>query len=404
MDRPGTPSWRRDQARELLDFGRRSALPDGGFGWLDVRGGIEPGSSRPIFITARMTYCFALAVLDGDDERDHRLAASGVATLLDRYLDPEHGGWITALDADGEVEDTTKANYAHAHVLLASATATAAGVPRAPELLERAIAVIERQFWSDDEGAAVENWDATFTTLEPYRGANSNMHSVEAYLVAGDVTGNPVWHDRALAIAERVVDRHARAHGWRIPEHFDADWRPLLDYNLDNPTDRFRPYGFTPGHSFEWTRLLLALEASLTDPPPWLVGAATNLFDVAVRSAWAPDAHPGFVYTLGPDDRPIVAERLHWVACEAVLAAHSLHARTADRRYADDAQRWWEHIAEHFIDPVNGGWWQELGPDLQPTATIWPGKPDLYHCYQALLLPALPLAPCAAVALGRAGG
>src|SRR5512146_3295993 len=35
---------------------------------------------------------------------------------------------------------------------------------------------------------------------EPYRGANSNMHSVEAYLAAGDATGDRVWHERALSI------------------------------------------------------------------------------------------------------------------------------------------------------------------------------------------------------------
>jgi hypothetical protein len=34
---------------------------------------------------------------------------------------------------------------------------------------------------------------------------------------------------------------------------------------------------------------------------------------------------------------------------------------------------------------------------------MWPGKPDLYHSYQALLLPSLPLSPTAATALARRG-
>ena len=78
-------------------------------------------------------------------------------------------------------------------------------------------------------------WNAGFSELEPYRGANSNMHSVEAYLAAGDVTGNPVWHDRAVSIATRLIDEHARAHAWRIPEHYDENWHPLPDYNLRSP-------------------------------------------------------------------------------------------------------------------------------------------------------------------------
>ena len=275
----------------------------------------------------------------------------------------------------------------------------ALGIPAAEPLLAQVSAVIDEHFWSDDEQCAVDNWDETFTTLEPYRGANSNMHSVEAYLVAGDVTGDPKWHARALHIAARLIDQQARALHWRIPEHYDSSWRPVLDYNSDHRDDRFRPFGTTPGHSFEWARLLVGLQARLADAPPWLTEAAVGLYDAAAELGWAVDGTPGFVYTLDLDGAPVVRERLHWVACEAVLAADSLHRSTGEARFAEDADRWWQHIADHFLDTGSGGWWQELDPYLTPSATIWPGKPDLYHSYQALLLPSLPIAPSAATAL-----
>ncbi|MFP3682127.1 sugar isomerase, partial [Pseudomonas sp. SIMBA_041] len=43
----------------------------------------------------------------------------------------------------------------------------------------------------------------------------------------------------------------------------------------------------------------------------------------------------------------------------------------------------------------------ELGPDNQPSARIWGGKPDLYHAWQAVLIPRLPLAPSMASALAQ---
>jgi mannose/cellobiose epimerase-like protein (N-acyl-D-glucosamine 2-epimerase family) len=399
MGRPGSPQWRSDEAARLLAFGLGSALPDGGFGWLDDHGRVDPGQPRPLFLTARMTYCYALAYLASGDELARRLALGGLASISSQYADREHGGWYAGLDHTGAVSDTTKANYAHAHVLLAAATAAAAAIPTAADVVEQAVAVLETRFWSDTEGCAVETWDAAFRELEAYRGANSNMHSVEAYLVAGDVTGDTAWHARALSIAARLIDTHARAHDWRIPEHYDARWQPLLDYNDEHRDDRFRPFGTTPGHSFEWARLLLTLDATLADPPPWLGEAATALFDTAVRTGWAADGRPGLVYTLDFDDRPVVTQRLHWVVCEAVLAADSLARRTGDARYRHLADAWWQHIDGHFLDRVNGGWWQELTPHLTPSSTIWPGKPDVYHSYQALLLPDLPLAPCAAVTL-----
>jgi sulfoquinovose isomerase len=398
VSEPGTAPWRRVEASRLLRFGRGAELPDGGFGWLGDDGTVDRAQPCPLFINARMTHVFALAHLQGIAGADS-LAASGMAALGSRYADSANGGWFTATDRSGRVIDSAKASYAHAHVLLAGASATAAGIPGAAGVLAAAAAAIERHFWSDAEGCAVESWNADFTVSEPYRGANSNMHSVEAYLAAGDVTGDAVWHARAASIAARLIDRDARANSWRVPEHYDAQWRPLLDYNIDRPGDQFRPYGTTPGHSFEWARLLLDLEAALAAPPAWLAEAATALFDTAVTDAENRDGHPGLIYTIDEGGQPVITARLHWVACEAVLAADALRRRTGQDRFAAAAARWWDEIDRYFIDRKGGGWRQELAPDLTPAASIWSGKPDVYHSYQALLFPSLPLSPTAAVAL-----
>lgn len=89
------------------------------------------------------------------------------------------------------------------------------------------------------------------------------------------------------------------------------------------------------------------------------------------------------------------------MACEAVLAADALRRHTGEERFAVAAARWWEEIDRYFLDRNGGGWWQELAPDMTPAASTWSGKPDLYHSYQALLFPSLPLSPAAATALAR---
>ena len=398
MSAPGTAPWRRAEASRLLAFARGAELPDGGFGWLGDDGTVDPAQPCPLYINARMTHVFALAHLQEAAGADS-LAASGIAAFTSRYADRANGGWFTATDRSGQVIDSAKANYAHAHVLLAGASATAAGIPGAAAVLAAAASAVERHFWSDAEGCAVESWNADFTASEPYRGANSNMHSVEAYLAAGDVTGDAVWPARAASIATRLIDRQARANSWRIPEHYDAQWQPLLNYNIDRPNDQFRPYGTTPGHSFEWARLLLDLEAAQAAPPPWLAEAAAALFDRAVADAEDRDGHPGLIYTVDEEGRPVVTARLHWVACEAVLAADALHRRTGQERFAAAAARWWGEIDRYFIDHEGGGWWPELTPGMTPATSTWSGKPDAYHSYQALLFPSLQLSPSAAVAL-----
>jgi mannose/cellobiose epimerase-like protein (N-acyl-D-glucosamine 2-epimerase family) len=75
--------------------------------------------------------------------------------------------------------------------------------------------------------------------------------------------------------------------------------------------------------------------------------------------------------------------------------------RTGEERFAAAAARWWVEIDRYFLDRNGGGLCQELAPDMTPATPTWSAQPDLYHSYQAPLLPSLPLSPTAAGALAR---
>ncbi|MCW2790733.1 MAG: N-acyl-D-glucosamine 2-epimerase [Aeromicrobium sp.] len=399
-DAPGSASWRHTARTRLLAFARRSVRPEGGFVWLDDEGERDRDKKLELWINARMTYVFALAHIGGSED-SLRLAEHGVTALRTLFHDDEHGGWFDVVDEDGTPEVTTKGCYGHAFVLLAAATATAAGAQGAQALLDEAANVHGRRFWDEEAGRCVEEISADWSEIDLYRGANSNMHTVEAYLVTADVTGDAVWRQRALAICERIIGIHARAHDWRIPEHYDADWTPILSYNDESPADPFRPYGATPGHAFEWSRLLEQLAASLEEPRPWIREAAEALFARAVDDT-VDDDTPGLPYTTNWFGEPAVQERFHWVIAEAVLAAEALHIATGHALYAGLARRWWSEIAEHFVDDTTGSWHHELTVGMRPSTRTWRGKPDAYHAFNALSFPDLPLAPSAPLTIGAA--
>ncbi|MCZ2860315.1 AGE family epimerase/isomerase [Blastococcus sp. VKM Ac-2987] len=394
---PAHRAWLDAEGERLLAFAEAAGGAASGFAWLDDDGRPDPAQPPQLWITARMTHVFALACLRGRPGAGP-LVDSGLAALAGPFRDAEHGGWYSSLAADGAPAATDKSAYDHAFVVLAAASATAAGRPGAAELLAEALSVVEQHFWSAEEGRGLESWDRTWTEPEAYRGANSNMHTVEAFLTAAAVTGDDRWLTRALSIAERLVHRAARENSWRLPEHFDPQWQPLPEYNADRKNDKFRPYGSTPGHWLEWSRLLLHLEAALgADAPDWLLPDARSLFDAAVEVGWAPDGEPGFVYTLDWADRPVVASRLHWVLTEAIGAAAALVRRTGDPGYERWYRTFWDEAATRFIDREHGSWVHEL--PVGDADAVWSGKPDVYHAYQATLLPQLPLAPVLAAAL-----
>ena len=382
----------------LLDLVARSRVP-GGFGYLGSDGRVIEGRPLETWIVARMTHVAGLAVLLGRP-RAGELLDHGVAALRGGPLhDGEHGGWYAATD------DDAKAAYVHAFAVLAGATATAAGAEGGRALLDEALEVWQGRFWDDTAGLAAEEWDRDWTTLSDYRGANANMHGVEAMLAAGDALAGSdpdraaSLRRQALRTTERIVHGWAREGRWRVPEHFTAGWVPLPDYNRDEPAHPFRPYGVTVGHQFEWARLALHVRAVTQDPPAWLLEDAVALFAAAADRGWAADGEEGFPYTLDWDDRPVVGARMHWVVCEAVAASAVLAQVTGEQRYRELAQQWLDHGEARFADPSTGGWHHELTPSGEVASGTWAGQPDVYHLAQMLLLAGRPVRGSVAAAL-----
>ncbi len=409
MSTPGDAAYRAAQRADLLRFAAGSRHPLG-FGWLDSGGRLDPGHPVELWISCRMTHIASLGALaneepapGGPDRADLvSMAEHGVASLAGPLMDQVNGGWFAAVGLDGPLV-TTKQSYGHAFVILAASSARAAGIAGADELLASAMDVNLTHFWDEKVGLSVEEWDAAWTAQDPYNGINANMHTVEAYLAAGDVTGDVAWHERAARIADRVV-HWAAANDWRIPEHFDGGWNPMLEFNRDEPAHPFRPYGATVGHALEWARLLVALDSTLgSDAPGGLVETAVTLADRAVADGWAADGADGFVYTTDWSGRPVVRQRMHWVLAEAVSAASVLWRATGDSRWEQRYAQWWEYADRYVVDHVLGSWRHELDPTNAPAATVWAGKPDVYHAYQAALAPDVPIAPSYATALATRG-
>jgi mannose/cellobiose epimerase-like protein (N-acyl-D-glucosamine 2-epimerase family) len=379
--------------RDLLAFGRRTADPEGGARWLGGDGSTGPDRPVSTLISSRMAHVYGIGTLLGVPG-SAPIAQQALWGLTGRLRDPEHGGWFPSV-----ADRTVKACYDHAFVLLAAATTTAAELPGAADLLAEAGQVFLDRFWDEEAGRCADTWDAAFTELDGYRGINGNMHAVEAMLTTAGVTGDQQWLDRANRVCWFVA-KTAEAHDWRIPEHYDKDWHPLPDFHRDRPADPFKPYGATVGHGLEWSRLFLHAEAA--QPPGsalWLAEAATALFDRAVSDGWAVDGNAGFVYTTDWSGSPVVRDRMHWVAAEAISAAAAMHRRFGTAQYATWYRTWWDYSATYLLDHERGSWFHQLDAGNVPTESVWPGKPDLYHALQATLTARLPLYPMLAPAV-----
>ena len=341
-------------------------LGDDGTPWID--------RPRETWITCRMAHVYSMGTILGYPGSG-QLADAAIKGLLGELHDDENGGWYSGITLDHHILPN-KQCYAHAFVILAACSAVLAKRENAQKLLE--------------EGLAYDTWNTEFTKLDDYRGLNANMHTVEAFLAASDVTGNEKYRLRAGRIIQRVIG-WAMDNNCRIPEHFTKAWATDLDCNKEQPADPFKPYGATPGHGIEWGRLIVQWALSTykedtLEAAPY-IEAAEGLFMRAISDAWNVDGAPGLVYTTDWDGKPVVHDRMHWTLAEAINTSAVLYRVTGKQKYAELYSEFMKYLDEKVLDHVHGSWFHQLDEKNNLLNTVWPGKSDLYHAFQATLIP-----------------
>ena len=420
LDTDENKEFLKENAQALLNFGRQFPSPKGGSYYLGDDGTPWKERNRETWITSRMAHVYSIGTMLGDPGSTE-LAAAAIRGLRTELHDEANGGWYAGLTKDGEILPT-KQCYAHAFVILAASSGMLAGVEGAEELLKEALRIYDEKFWNEEEGLSCDTWNTEFTELDTYRGLNANMHTVEAFLAVADAFGkmneftgmnkldcmamsfdgksdleensykgiSEMYRSRAGRIIDRVIG-WAADNQYRIPEHFTDTWEPVLDMNQDKPDDPFKPYGATPGHGIEWGRLIAQWAMSsknLSDEErKHYIDVACKLYDRAVGDAWNADGAPGIVYTTDWDGKPVVRDRMHWTLAEAINTSSVLYGITGNEKYAGDYAQFMEYLDTTVLDHTCGSWFHQLDENNQVKGTVWPGKSDLYHAFQAMLIP-----------------
>jgi mannose/cellobiose epimerase-like protein (N-acyl-D-glucosamine 2-epimerase family) len=371
----------------LLDFGRRFSSPQGSSYYLGDNG--LPLTERPkeTWITSRMAHVYSIGKILGI-EGSETLASQAIGGLMGELKDHRYGGFYSGITMTGQTLPD-KMCYAHAFVILAASSALLADINGAKDLLYDALDIFDRYFWDEDQGLTYDTWDIAFTSRDDYRGLNANMHTVEAFLAVADATGDEIYRKRAGRIIDRVIN-WAKEHDYRLPEHFDSDWNAQPDLNWDNPDDPFKPFGATPGHGMEWARLILQYAKSSFGSGAQFdeyIEVSKALYDRARIDAWNADGAKGFVYTTDFEGNPVIHDRMHWTLAEAINTSSVLYRITKDERYANDYSEYLEYLDQSVMDHRYGSWFHQLDEKNSVIDTVWPGKPDIYHAFQAMFIP-----------------
>jgi mannose/cellobiose epimerase-like protein (N-acyl-D-glucosamine 2-epimerase family) len=388
-----SPAFLLAHVRHTLAFYDGRALdPSGGFfHFFKDDGTVYDRRTRHLVSSTRFVFNHATAFRRFGRPEDLDAVRHGLAFLHTAHAQPQGGfAWqIDWHDGRATVQDGTQHCYGLAFVLLAHAHALKAGVAEAAAGLAATWDLMEARFWEPAHGLyadeATPGWQ-----VQPYRGQNANMHACEANLAAFDATGERRYLDRALLLAQNITGRQAALADGLVWEHYRADWQVDWDYNRDDKTNIFRPWGFQTGHLTEWTKLLMQLASHLPldERPDWLLPRARHFFDTAMARGWDLN-HGGLVYGFEPGGAVCDADKYFWVQAESLAAAALLALRTGDDAYWGWYDRLWAYSWAHMIDHRHGAWYRIRTPDNRAYSDEKSpaGKTD-YHtmgaCYDVL--------------------
>ena len=369
----------------------RAIDPRGGFyHFFKDDGTVYDAHTRHLVSSTRFVFNYAMAYRQFGRPEYLEAVNHGVAFLRGSHRHAVTGGYAWLL-GEGGVLDGTNHCYGLAFVLLAYAHALRAGMPEARAYVAETFELMEQRFWSPEPGLYADEASPDWSHLSPYRGQNANMHSCEALLAAFEATGQRHYLERASTLAHNITVRQAALANGLVWEHYHTDWSMDWDYNRDDKTNIFRPWGYQPGHLTEWAKLLLILErhrAELAGNTGWLRPRAVELFDAALARAWDAE-YGGIYYGFAPDGSICDSDKYFWVQAESLAAAALLADRTGDAKYWNWYDRIWAYSWRHLVDHEYGAWYRILTRDNRKISDEKSpaGKTD-YHtmgaCYEVL--------------------
>jgi len=363
-----SPDFLLGHVRHTLSFyDGRCVDPSGGFfHFYKNDGTVYDRRTRHLVSSTRFVFTNAMAHRRFGGIAYQQRVRHGLAFLQRAHAQPQ-GGYAWQLDWNegrATVQDGTNHCYGLAFVLLAHAHALMADVREAAAGLEATWQLMEQRFWESPNGLyadeATPDW-----TVGSYRGQNANMHSCEAMIAAYDATRDPKYLKRAVTLAESVTGRLAALADGLVWEHYrvepDGRWSVDWDYNREDKTNIFRPWGYQTGHLTEWAKLLMQLEAHLlpAERPDWIVPRARQFFDTAMRHGWD-EQNGGLVYGFAPGGGVCDGDKYFWVQAESFAAAALLAVRTGDAAYWVWYERIWAYAWQHFVDHEHGAWYRQL--------------------------------------------
>ncbi len=351
-------------------------------------GSIRDPGVRHLVNGSRLVVQFCISYQITGEKRYLELARHGLRFIEDHHWNKETQSYAWQLNYRQPVDQTNRC-YGYAFVILAHAWAITIGIDDFKGRLFSLYDLVQERFWLADPGLYIDEISHDWKTISPYRGQNANMHFCEAMLAAYRATSDNRFLAKAHKLAFNVCQQLTKASNGQIWEHYDKNWSIDWHYNIENPKDHYRPWGFQTGHQTEWAKLLVHLYREYGES--WMLHRAKELINIAFEKGWD-NTNGGLVYGYAADESVCDSDKYYWVQAESIAAAALVAIEAKDEVFWDYYHALWHYSLEHFVDAENGSWFRQLSntnsklPEAPARTSDYHTLGSFWDVYQTLAL------------------
>ena len=319
---------------------------------------VDAHAGKGLILNARILWTFSKAY--GIYREPAYLAAARRAYdyLCTHFWDNEFGGVYWMVDHLGRPLDTRKRIYGQAFTVYALAEYAHAAVET--HAIDRAlslVAQIELAGHDAERGGYFETYERDWTLavdqrlsevdMDEQKSMNTHLHMLEAYATLLRYHEDATVRFRLRELLEVFLKYIVNPATHHFILFFDEEWHP-------------RSQKISFGHDIEGSWLLCEAAEVLGDPAVLArvraeaVKMAQTVFEQGL------DADGGLVYEaekLGSAPAEIVDGDKHWwPQAEAVVGFLNAYQLSGQQHFREAANRSWEFIENHIVDPVHGEW------------------------------------------------
>ena len=361
---------------EVLPFWDRSVDREyGGFVTeINAHGEVHGNGDKHLVMQTRMIYSYALGYRLTQDPSYLANARQGVEFFCAHFYDHEHGGWVRTTSRDGKPINREKWPYGIAFAVYALADYARVSDDR--EALRLAIETFDLQWqraWDSERGGIYWNLAPDWSPADPTKRIDSMLHTMEAASALLAATGE----QRYLGCLEQIcatIMRHTYDPSHGCThEWFNPDWTEALDR-----TRGLINYGHIAEAAW-FTSVVAGYTGDVT-----LQQFGRSLLGFVLRHGW--DQKHGGIFSYGHvNGDPVDLNKVWWMQAELLGGLSLAYRQTKDVLYLDWLRALATFIFDKQRDPDLGEWHSTVFAD----GTVHDGRKGsaskaAYHVAQAL--------------------